>query len=105
VTAISPAVIAIITTIGSLAVPPVVSLLKRENWDPAIKHLICGVLSLGVSALALWIVEPADFGLPLLTLGGLIYAGSQIVYQAYFKNSTAETLLARVGNKPKEAQQ
>lgn len=96
---LSVQLVTIITAIGSLVVPPVVSLLKRENWSAEVKQLIAGVLSLGVAAAAIAIVEPADFGLPLLTLGGLIYAGSQFVYGAYFKNSTVETTLARIGSK------
>lgn len=96
---LSVQVIATITAIGSLVVPPVVSLLKRENWNPQVKQLIAGVLSLGVAAAGIAIVEPADFGLSLVTLGGLIYAGSQIVYGAYFKNSTVESALAKLGSK------
>ena len=95
----TPQIVAIITTIGSLVVPPVVSFLKREKWSPQIKQLICGVLSLGVSAVAIWIVQPADFGLPFVTLGGLVYAGSQVIYGAFFKGSAVETLLANVGSK------
>ena len=95
----TPQLVAIITTIGALIVPPVVSFLKRENWSPQVKQLICGVLSLGVSAVAIWIVQPADFGLPFVTLGGLVYAGSQLIYGAFFKGSAVETLLASVGSK------
>lgn len=98
-TDLTPAVVALITTIGALVVPPVVSLLKRESWPNQIKQLVAGVLSLGIAAAAIAIVAPADFALPLLTLGGLIYAGSQVIYGAYFSNSTLETLLRRIGSK------
>jgi hypothetical protein len=92
-------IVALITAIGSLVVPPVVSFLKRENWSAQVNQLIAGVISLAVSAVAIWIVAPADFGLPFVTLAGLIYAGSQVIYGAYFKASVVESLLASVGKK------
>ena len=91
-------VIALITGIGSVIVPPVVSLLKQSSWPAQVKQLIALVLSLAVSACAIAIVQPADFGLPFVTLGGLIYAGSQGFY-ALFKGSAIESALASVGNK------
>lgn len=91
--------IAAITTIGALVVPPIVSLLKKENWNPAVKQLIAGVLSLGVAAAGIALTAPSDFALPLLTLGALVYAGSQVIYGAFFQGSSVETLLRRIGNK------
>lgn len=83
----------IIVAIGALVVPPVVSFLKNIKWSPQIKQLIAGLLSLGIGALGIWIVAPKDFGLPLASLGGLIYAGSQAVYGLYFKGSSVDTIL------------
>jgi hypothetical protein len=97
----NPQIIAIITTIGALAVPPVVSLLKRTRWSTSVKQLVAGVLSIAIAAVAIWIVAPKDFGLPLVTLAGLVYAGSQIIYGVYFRGSTVATLLTKIGNQPK----
>lgn len=97
----NPQVIAIITTIGALVVPPVVSLLKRTHWSAQIKQLVAGVLSFAIAAIAIYIVAPKDFGLPLVNLTGLVYAGSQIIYGAYFRGSTVATLLTKIGNRPK----
>jgi hypothetical protein len=89
----------IIVAIGALVVPPIVSLLKHVTWSAQVKQLIAGVLSLGIAALGLWLVDPKDFGLPFAELGGLVYAGSQIIYGAYFKNSSVDTILTKALHK------
>ncbi len=100
--ALTPQVVAIITTIGSLVVPPLVSFLKRQSWSAQLKQLLAGVLSTAVAAAAIAIVAPKDFGLSFVTLAGLVYAGGQLVYGAYFKGSSTEVLLAAVGSKNKK---
>ncbi len=96
---LTPQIVALITAIGGLVGPPVGSLLKRGNWSAQLKQLIAGVVSAGVAAGAIAIVNPNDFGLPFVSLAGLVYAGSQVVYGAYFKGSTVEVMLASVGSK------
>lgn len=96
---VSPAVIAVITTIGALVVPPVVSFLKRESWPSQLKVAVTGVLSVGVAAAAIAIAEPSDFALPLVTLGGLIFAGATLAYHLMFKGSEVDTALTNVGAK------
>lgn len=88
--------VAIIVTIGSLVVPPVTSLLKKEQWSAQLKQLIAGVLSIAVAVAGIALTAPNDFGLPLVSLGGLVYAGSQIIYGAYFKNSVLDNKLTGV---------
>ena len=89
----------IIVAIGALVVPPIVSLIKHITWSAQIKQLIAGVVSLAVAALGLWLVDPKDFGLPFASLAGLVYAGSQIIYGAYFKNSSVDTILTKAFHK------
>jgi hypothetical protein len=93
--------IAIITAIGGFVVPPIASLIKRTTWATQWKQLLAGALSLAVAAVGIAVTAPADFALPLLTLGSLIYVGSQIVYGAYFKQSQLDTVLTNFGSKQK----
>ena len=69
------------------------------TWSAQVKQLIAGVVSLGIAALGLWLVAPKDFGLPFASLAGLVYAGSQIIYGAYFKNSSVDTILTNAFHK------
>lgn len=91
-------VIALVTAIGALVVPPVVSFLKREKWSAQVKQLIAAVISVAVAVVAIAICARKDFGLPLLQLAALVYAGSQLVFGAYFKGSTADTFLTAIGS-------
>lgn len=91
---------AIIIAIGALVVPPVVSFIKQESWSAQIKQLLAGVISLIISGVALWLTHPTDFGWPFFQLASLVYAGSQVIYGAYFKNSSVDTILTGVFHKP-----
>jgi hypothetical protein len=95
---LSPQTVAIILAIGSLVVPPLVSLLKREKWPTQVKQLIAAALSLAISAAAIALVARHDFGLPFVSMASLVYVGSQIIYGAYFKSSAADIYLTSVGN-------
>ncbi len=90
----------IIVAIGALVVPPLVSLIKNEAWSAQVKQLIAGVISLAIAAVAIWLTAPLDFGLPFAQLAALVYAGSQLIYGAYFKQSTFEQVLSNVFHKP-----
>jgi hypothetical protein len=83
----------IIVAIGALVVPPIVSFIKHQTWSAQIKQLIAAVVSLAVAGVGLWLVAPKDFGLPFAELAGLVYAGCQLVYGAYFKNSSVDNIL------------
>ena len=93
----------IIVAIGALVVPPLVSLIKNQAWSAQVKQLIAAVISLAIAALAFWLTAPSDFGLPFAQLAALVYAGSQFIYGAYFKQSAVEQVLTNVFHKPTQA--
>ncbi len=96
---LSTQLVTIITALGGLVVPPIVSLLKKESWSAQVKQLIAGLVSLLIAAVAVYFVAPSDFGLPFASLAGLVYAGSQVVYGGWFKNSAVDVALTSVFNK------
>lgn len=98
---LSASTTSIIVTIGSLVVPPLVSLIKNQSWNTQVKQLIAGVVSVVIAAIALYFTAPNDFGLPFVQLAGLVYAGSQIIYGTYFHGSTVNNLLTQAFHKAK----
>jgi hypothetical protein len=98
VNALSPETISLIVVLGALIAPPVVSLLKRSHWSPTVKQFVVALVSLAIAAAAIAIVSRRSFGLPFMTLASFIFAGSQLIYGAYFRGSGADNYLTAIGS-------
>lgn len=90
-----------IAAVGSVVVPPLVSLLKQQKWSAQVKQLIAVAISAAVAVVGL-LLAGASFNVTnIASLIALIFTGSQVAYGAYFRGSTVETALSAVGGKAK----
>lgn len=90
---------AAIAAVGSMVVPPVVSLLKQEKWSAQVKQLIAAVLSAVVALAGLALAGASFSASNIVSLLALIFMGSQVVYGAYFRGSAVEVKLSTIGTK------
>lgn len=90
-----------ISAVGSVVVPPLVSLLKREKWSAQVKQLIAFAIAAIVTVAGLLIAGASFSTTNIASLVALIFTGSQVAYGAYFRGSAVETALSAVGSKAK----
>lgn len=91
--------IGIVTGIGGLVAPLVISLLKQASWSIQIKQLVAGIVSIAIALGATFIMSPKNFSMTLAELSTFVYSGSQVVYNTYFKGSTVDTILTNTFTK------
>jgi len=96
---LSPTEIGTISAVGSVVVPPIVSLLKTSKMPAQVKQLIALVVSAAVGVAGIAIAGASFTTTPLVELVALVASGSQIAYGAGFRHSVVETALSKVGNK------
>jgi hypothetical protein len=103
---LTPQDIANVAAVSAFVIPPVVSLLKRENWSAGVKQTIAIAISaiVGIWALIIGhVITGAVITSPesLITAVGLAFTASQIAYRG-FAGSKVDTRLTAIGS-PKPA--
>lgn len=82
-----------IAAVAAVIIPPVVSLLKRENWPAGVKQVIALAASVAASIVGVAVTVTDWSAVNIAVLAGLAYTGSQVVYQAYFRGSAFDSTL------------
>jgi hypothetical protein len=96
---LTAAQLATITAIGAAIIPLAVSFLKQEHWATWIKQAIAFTISFAVAAVGIAATTTNWSTINIAAIVGLAYTGSQVVYQAYFRNSAFETTLTNTFSK------
>lgn len=96
---LTPDQIATISAVASIIIPPVVSLLKREQWPTWVKQLIAMTAAVVAAVIGIAVTVTDWSAINVATLIGLAYLGSQVVYQAYFRGSASDTKLTTLPSK------
>ena len=96
--------IGLITVIGAVIVPPIVSFLKSESWPSYIKQAICLIASAAVAVVAVVIDQPKLLtGSNVVVLAGFIFTTATFVYSLLFHGSTIDSALTKIGLKKMSA--
>ena len=94
---LSAQTIGLITAIGAIIVPPIVSLLKSETWPSHVKQLICLVVSAVVGIVAIEIDQPRLLtSSNVIVLAGFIFTTATFVYTLLFHGSTSDGALTKI---------
>lgn len=83
----------IISVLQGILLPLVVSLLKGQQWSTNIKFAFSIVVSIAVAAVTLLAENNFDWKY-LVANAATVWASAQVIYQTWFKDTTAQSYLA-----------
>lgn len=83
----------IISVIQGILLPIVVSFLKGKQWSTNVKFLFSIGVSIVVAAITLFAENDFNWRF-LIVNAATVWASAQVVYQTWFKDTTAQSQLA-----------
>lgn len=98
---LTPTDMADIAAVGTALAPPLVELVKSVTWPTAAKQALALAFSAVIAVIG-FVVAGVNFtATGLASEIGLVFVGSQVAYQTYFRNSTAAGKLNSLLRRPK----